>query len=639
MQFKHPEILYALLLLLIPIIIHLFQLRRFQKVDFTNVAFLKKATLQTRKSSQLKKWLTLLTRLLAIACLVFAFAQPFTASKTALNTEKETVIYIDNSFSMQAKGPEGPMLSRTLQQLYDELSGDERISWFTNNNAKGQVTQNDFKQEVLSLPYTDLQLEPQSVLLKAEQFFSKSVSADRRLIWISDFQNKGTQIPEASNFAIDVIQTHPVSNANIAIDSAYVIEKNKEGLQLGVTLSGTGTLPENTAVSVYNRNKLIAKTGVNLSQNTHTISFNLEDPDGFQGEIRISDPQLQYDNTLFFSINKDKPLQILAINQGDGAFLRKLFDHENYEFTEQSFNSLNFNIIPQQHFIILNELESIPAALSNALEVFQKEGGGLFIIPTQNGDIASYNSLLNELQFGAFHSVVTSVSKKITQINFDHPLYQNVFEKRVTNFQYPSVNTYYDINTNATGVLRFEDGKPFILQQGNVYVATAALDRENSNFKNSPLIVPTLINMVQQSIPLPKLYYSLSQPHTIALPVSLHQDQIITLKDSTETFIPLQQTKANTVEITTTPELDRATNYDALSEDVVLQTLSFNYPRSESVLRYHDLSEWQGVTTHDSVSDLFNSLAEANQVNSLWKWFIIFAVLFLLFEMFILKFL
>lgn len=136
MQFKHPEILYALFLLLIPIFIHLFQLRRFQKVDFTNVAFLKKVTIQTRKSSQLKKWLTLLMRLLALACVIIAFAQPFTATKTALSTKKETVIYIDNSFSMQAKGAKGPMLERALQDLFDKLGGTEKLSWFTNNSER-----------------------------------------------------------------------------------------------------------------------------------------------------------------------------------------------------------------------------------------------------------------------------------------------------------------------------------------------------------------------------------------------------------------------------------------------------------------------------------------------------------------------
>ena len=114
MQFKHPELLYALFLLLIPIFIHLFQLRKFQKIDFTNVAFLKKVNIQTRKSSKLKKWITLLLRLLALACIILAFAQPFTASKTALNTQKETVVYIDNSFSMQAKGANGPLLQLSL---------------------------------------------------------------------------------------------------------------------------------------------------------------------------------------------------------------------------------------------------------------------------------------------------------------------------------------------------------------------------------------------------------------------------------------------------------------------------------------------------------------------------------------------
>ena len=95
MQFKHPELLYALFLLLIPIFIHLFQLRKFQKVAFTNVSFLKKVTIETRKSSQLKKWITLLTRMLIFICLIIAFAQPFSASKSALSQNKETVIYID----------------------------------------------------------------------------------------------------------------------------------------------------------------------------------------------------------------------------------------------------------------------------------------------------------------------------------------------------------------------------------------------------------------------------------------------------------------------------------------------------------------------------------------------------------------
>ena len=135
MQFKHPELLYALFFLLIPIIVHLFQFRKFQKEDFTNVAFLKEVTLQTRKSSQLKKWLTLLTRLLIFAAIIFAFAQPFSSKKNAFNTKTETVIYLDNSFSMQAKGNQGELLKRALQDIITNIPEDETFSLVTNDNT------------------------------------------------------------------------------------------------------------------------------------------------------------------------------------------------------------------------------------------------------------------------------------------------------------------------------------------------------------------------------------------------------------------------------------------------------------------------------------------------------------------------
>ncbi|MEL6975892.1 MAG: BatA domain-containing protein, partial [Bacteroidota bacterium] len=102
MQLKHPEILWGLFLLVIPIIVHLFQLRRFKKTPFTNVAMLQKIMIDSQRANQLKKWLLLFTRLLLLAALIIAFAQPFTA-KNQSEKEKETVIYLDNSFSMQAR--------------------------------------------------------------------------------------------------------------------------------------------------------------------------------------------------------------------------------------------------------------------------------------------------------------------------------------------------------------------------------------------------------------------------------------------------------------------------------------------------------------------------------------------------------
>ncbi|HIC31931.1 MAG TPA: hypothetical protein EYO76_08430, partial [Flavobacteriaceae bacterium] len=153
MQFKNPELLYALFLLLIPIIVHLFQLRKFQKEYFTNVAFLKKVQLQTRKSQQIKKWLTLLTRLLLLAAIIIAFAQPYFAKTNSFNTEKETVIYLDNSFSMQAKGNNGELLKRAVQDIITSIDENEKFSLITNNDSYRNTTIKAIKNELLQLDY------------------------------------------------------------------------------------------------------------------------------------------------------------------------------------------------------------------------------------------------------------------------------------------------------------------------------------------------------------------------------------------------------------------------------------------------------------------------------------------------------
>ncbi len=638
MQFKHPEILYALLLLLIPIFIHLFQLRRFQRIDFTNVAFLKKVTLQTRKSSQLKKWLTLLMRLLALACIIFAFAQPFTASKTALNSKKETAIYIDNSFSMQAKGARGPMLERALQDLFKDVGGTENISWFTNNEQRKNTMVQDFKNDVLDIHYSQNQLSPKQVLLKANQLFSNEKGTLKRLIYLSDFQLKEA-FPEISeNFSVNAVQLKPTKASNIVIDTAYISSKNANNTQIKVEVSVRGNEKPEVPISLSNGDKLMAKTAVNFSENSkNTITFDIENKEGFNGKLELNEPNIPFDNTLFFSLNRPGKIKVLAINEADGNFLQRLFEKEEFQFSQQPFKSLNYNNIPDQNFIILNELKEIPTSLATALKAFSDDGGSILIIPSGDANISTYNPFLSTINLGTLNPL-TAQEKKITNIVFAHPLFKNVFEKQVANFQYPSVNSFNSVSSNATAALTFEDGKPFLLQTGKTYLFTAAINKENSNFQNSPLVVPTIYNMSQLSLPLPKLYYTIGQTNTVAVTVELGPDEILTLKDSTQQFIPLQQTKANHVLFTTTDEPATAGTYTILKEKETLQNISYNFSRSESELQYLNAEDWKGAEVYKTVDDLFETIAEANSINSFWKWFAIFALLFLIFEMLILKF-
>ena len=638
MQFKHPELLYALFLLLIPIIIHLFQLRRFQKVDFTNVAFLKKVTIQTRKSSQLKKWLTLLTRLTAMTFLILAFAQPFTASKTALNTKKETVLYVDNSFSMQAKGNQGPLLQRAIQDLFDSYTGKEKVSWFNNDSSYKNSSPQDFKNDILKVAYSQKQLTPSQVLLKANQLFSKDLDAARRLIIVSDFQQKEA-FPEVPNgLTVDVVKLLPNAITNFAIDTVYIATKNSNVIQLKAKVSSNGKSNQSTPISLYNGNTLIAKTEVNfIESQENTVTFDIENNGQFKGRLELTDTNLSFDNTLYFSINIAQKLKVLSINETNADFLRRLFDQEEFDYSQQSFQNLDYSEIPLQNFVILNELADVPPSLLTALKSFSDNGGSLLIIPHVDASANSYNNLLNLFQLGDF-SEFNKQEKKITQIVFDHPLYQDVFEKRVVNFQYPKVNSYFKIASNATSALKFEDGNPFLIQKNNTYLFAASINSENSNFQNSPLIVPTLYNMAQQSIKLSKLYYSIGEQNNYSVPVSLTQDEILTLRDSLVSFIPIQQAKANQVNIRTSDDPAIAGTFTIEKDKKFVELVSYNYNRNESLLQYADPINWKGVEVFNSVKDLFNSIAEENAVNSFWKLFAILALLFLVIEMLLLKF-
>ena len=154
MHFKHPEILYFLFLLLVPILVHLFQLRRFKTEYFTNVRFLKKLTIESRKSSKIKKRLLLATRLLLLTALILAFAQPYFEAKDHKNANNELYIILDNSFSMQAKGNRGELLKRAVQELLEETPENSTFSLLTNEENFWNTDIKSIQNDLQNLKYS-----------------------------------------------------------------------------------------------------------------------------------------------------------------------------------------------------------------------------------------------------------------------------------------------------------------------------------------------------------------------------------------------------------------------------------------------------------------------------------------------------
>ncbi len=638
MQFKYPELLWALFLLLIPIIIHLFQLRKFKVTPFTNLKFLQKVISKSRKSNQLKKWLLLATRMLLMAMLVLAFAQPYFANETAL-VEKETVIYLDDSFSMQARTTEGSLLSNAVQELIKVVPPESTFSLFTNTKTFRDITVKDIQNDLLSLPFTSQQLKLEEISLRANSLFTEQEHTIKDLILLSDFQKSMALESQDSiaNRRTHYVQLTTTDKTNIGIDSVYISTITPEVLELDAELFSDAEL-KSTPVSLFNGDTLIAKTAATFDSNGKAVvTFSLARNKPIKGRIEISDTGLLYDNQFYFNIDERTKVKVLAIGNASSDYLSRIFTEDEFQLELYRPNALNYSRISEQNMVVLNELVSIPVALQNALRSFKTEGGTIIVIPPKSIDTASYNLFLPSF-FGSIFQQEQPQMRKITNIAFSHPLFANVFEKRVSNFQPPTVASYYKIKTNASSLLSYDNGAPFLVGQDGTYIFTASIATENSNFKGWPLVVPIFYNMGVNSLKLPRLYEVLGNATQMDVAVKLPKDDILKVTQEAFEFIPQQRSFANKVSL----RFSENPSYDGIftiqNKTTDIQRISFNYPRNESDLTYLDMTAIGSENSKNSIASLFQSLENDAKVDELWKWFVIFAALFLVAEMLIQKY-
>jgi hypothetical protein len=357
------------------------------------------------------------------------------------------------------------------------------------------------------------------------------------------------------------------------------------------------------------------------------------------GKLVIDDLGLQYDNTFYFNLNSKPKIKVLSINENtEDNFLNRIYTEDEFDYQSYKLNALNFNLIPDQNLIVLNELESISDALITALKMFKNDGGSILTIPSNKSTKNTYNQLFTEIKISLF-TLKNNTNKRITSINYNHPLLANAFYSKVSNFQYPKVENAFRFSSNSNSVLSFEDGSSFLIGNSGSYVFSSALNEDNSNFKNSPLIVPVLYNLGKQSLKLSQLYYSIGKPNTIAVNAILSQDDILTLSSGKTSVIPLQKTYSKSVVLETNDYPNTAGILNVKNKSEFLQNLSFNYNRKESNLNYHDIQSVTDISVNNSLASTINDIKSSTTINALWKWFVIFALVFLIIEILLLKYL
>ena len=639
MQFLHSGYFYALPVLLVPIFIHLFQLRRFKKYDFTNVTLLKKIKFKTRKSSQIKKWIILILRLLIIVFIIFAFSQPYFSNNKSIDTPSETVLYLDNSFSMQALGANGPLFKRAVQDVISEIKEGQKLTLLTNDVIYQSTELKDIKNKLLSVKYSPNQLSLNNVILKAVSLFSSSKTSLKTIVVVSDFQKIDKEELANTDTKIKVILVPllPLNKINNYIDKVSIESSLNSINLLNITAKTNTKNIDSIPITLFREDKIIGKSILEKSKNYKT-SFEIQKIDGFKGKVSIEDSQVHFDDTFYFNIPKKNKISVLAISENTSSiFLKKIYSKDEFIFKNQDHKSLNFNKINDANLIILNGVNNISSALINSLKNFMTNGGTILLIPGKQGNIVSYNQLIST-QSNHYFQPKKSIVKSITQIEFNHFIFKDVFKTKVSNFQYPFVKSYYPITTLANKILSFENQQAFLSQLNSLFVFTADLDLKNSNFTKSPLIVPTLYNIGKFSLSNPPLYYFTETKNSFELKVDLKNDDILKLSRNEEEFIPIQLNSSSKVRVTTEKLPNKPGHYALITNNDTITNISYNYDRNESLLKYNNLADMKGYIINNSLQKTLENINSESNVTWLWKWFIIFAIILLAFEMLILKY-
>ena len=637
MSFKNPEVLYALFLLIIPILVHLFRFRKFPRESFTNVRFLKKVMYEGRKSSVLKKWLLLCTRLLLLSSVIVAFAGPFIPPENGRRTDPEMIIFLDNSYSMEVDGAQGPLLTNAVQDLLKDLPDNAEVTLFTNDAEYPKMKGQDIKKEIQSINFSPGPFDWKAVRVKASRAFSDNPAAPKVFLAISDFRlpeaPDSWEIKGAQNY---LVKLPPLPVKNYAVDTAYIEGSQIDQTQLLVEISHTDPEPSQLAVTLYDGNRILGKKSVELHEGKRSeVSFSFPTAPVPEGLVTITGDGFQFDNRLFFSINKPAPIQVVIIGSAPDDFLKRIYKEPAFVVNSFPPDSVDFGHLERADLIILNEIGEI--TIPQNLQEFLKEKTPVVIIPPADVIADSYSTFLEQAGLPDLKKMHTG-ERLITTIHYDHPLYEGVFQEEVRNFEYPRVKTSYVIE-GGNAVLSYGNGDPFLSQLGNVYLFSAPINSGNSDFQNSPLIVPTFFNIGNAAISSPRLYYLIGNDQEISLQTELEKDQILKLSSDQEDFIPQQQNYRGKTVLYLNALPSQPGHFTVRKEDQVLKTLSFNISRFENATTVQEPKEIAGLEVTESVAEALQSIEAAGEVETLWKWFIIFALAMLLTEIFILIFL
>lgn len=680
MSFLFPAFLFALLALAIPVVIHLFNFKRYKTLYFSNVPLLKRIKQESRKKSQLKQLLIMLARIMAIASLVFAFSRPYipTGKRTANAAQQLIEIYIDNSFSMKNEGEKGPLLEQakvSAIEIANSYPAGTQFLILTNDFAAGnQVTLNkeQFLKQVSEIKDCPRSPRLSEVYSRAVGMLPASAKKTEKLIYIlSDFQKNSADFGSVKTDSSVLTYLFPLKAGktnNLLIDSCWFETPGRkigQAEKLFVRIKNlSGQAYQNIPIRLTINDSLKAISNITVAANEESVQ-ELNYTNNSQGiqlcKVELDDYPIIFDNSYFMSYQVRGKLRALGIfnPQNNGSnYLKALFaNDELVGYDEVPENNVQISQFKNYQCIFLINNQNISSGLKSELTSFVERGGTLVVFPDKMKNYEGYNALLSVLN-GKTIAGFDTVSMGISEINYKHELYREVFKKQEDEADLPIIKgfaSYADqMQKLETPLLKFRNGKNALsthtFGDGAVYTFAFPLNQSNFNFVRHIIFVPTVYNMVLNSGEPQKYAYSTENDDAVILNQNPNSDELkivnVNTKDEFKTSVRNQGTEKKQLLVDELPK--EAGHFLVMDGNEAIQSISYNYPRKESIPEFYSdeelkkqmqSKEFRQFQLIESSNASFGETVQGlNNGKQLWKYFIVLAIAFLFCEMAIIRF-
>lgn len=645
MDFKAPFFFLAFVCLSIPIIIHLFNLRKYKKVYFPSLRMLEEMMVKNKKLSKIQKWALFLSRLLAVFFLVFAFAHPYFSSKNISKHAGKIVMYIDNSMSTTYQIGQKTILDElketAIQWLTDEnineliILTNESLNNYTSFDKTNAI---DYIKTIQAVPYSssyiNLYNSLQHIKTQSESEISAVIISDHQTIFYPN------EIPKQED-GIQLFSLYSLNTAeleNVYIDTCYFIQTpmdTENGVEIVTELRKIGQKEHTIDLAYMINGQSIANKSIAFNTNDtlliDTQAIHLKSIDDNHIHVGFLSKELSFDDNYYISARLSNQLKVGIIN--DGAInpqLTQAFNSSRKIFPEQ-FSTISDIQNPSEYSLIF--YNNVKKLSDSDVEIIKKqlENGSSFAISIdKNANISSIKLALESIGniniFG-----IDTIPQNIADIEINHPLIRDVIVQKPDNIQLPLVNFRYKYSSTLSArpqdVMKYRDGSGFItqfnIQKGILYLFSSPIDLVSNNFTQSYYFAPIIYKMSTNSRHSEVQVYEISEGKNAWLNTPFEENTILHLVKNDYKNIPVQRKEGNGTLVTLPPTLQSDSFYHIQDNTgKVLIDIALNYDRNESVLKYLNDNELKEKFDIERIKvSIIHSNFEQNKfLDDLWKW-------------------